>query len=338
MGRSKTAFVTGGAGFLGRNLVEELQRSDFEIVVFDRAEPAVMPAERGLSFVQGDLTDASACERSMPEGVDAVFHVAGDTTHWKLGDALQTNVNVDGTRAVAAAALRRGAGRFIHTSSIAAFGFQAERITEDTTSTALDSSINYFRTKRLAELEVLQAVERGLDALILNPANIIGRYDASGWSRFFKLIEEGRLPGVPPGSGSFCHAREVARAHVTAVERGRAGHHYLLGGVDATFLEVVQRIGALLDRPVPKRPIPAFVSKAAGRLSLWGSYLTRREPDLTPEKADLLSADLLCSSDKAERELAYRPVALQVMLEDCHRWLCEEGLAKPALDGRRPGR
>ena len=110
MGPGKTAYVTGGAGFLGRNLVEELVRSDFDIVVFDRAKPAVMPAERGVSFVQGDLTDASACERAMPEGVDAVFHVAGDTTHWKLGDTLQTKVNVDGTRAVAAAAIRRGAG------------------------------------------------------------------------------------------------------------------------------------------------------------------------------------------------------------------------------------
>jgi nucleoside-diphosphate-sugar epimerase len=121
---------------------------------------------------------------------------------------------------------------------------------------------------------------------------------------------------------------------VAAFERGRTGHHYLLGGVDATFLEVVRRIGALLDRPVPKRPIPAFVSKAAGQLSLWGSYVTRREPDLTPEKAALLSADLLCSSNKAEKELAYQPVALQVMLEDCHQWLCEEGLTNPVLDGR----
>jgi nucleoside-diphosphate-sugar epimerase len=336
MGPIKTAFVTGGAGFLGRNLVEELLRSDFEVVVFDRAKPVVMPAEHGVAFVQGDLTDAAACEQAMPEGVDAVFHVAGDTTHWRLGDALQTKVNVDGTRAVANAALRRGAGRFILTSSIAAFGFQPERVTEETTSSALDSSINYFRTKRLAEREVLQAVERGLDAVILNPANIIGRYDASGWSRFFRLIEEGSLPGIPPGSGSFCHAREVARAHVAAFERGRSGHHYLLGGVDATFLEVVQRIGALLDRPVPKRPIPAFVSKAAGQLSLWGSYLTRREPDLTPEKAALLSAHLICSSDKARQELAYQPVALQAMLEDCHHWLREEGLTKPALDGRPP--
>jgi dihydroflavonol-4-reductase len=324
----RTAFVTGGAGFLGQNLVEELVQSDFDVVVFDRASPDVMLSERSVSFVQGDLTDASACERAMPQGVDAVFHVAGDTTHWRSGDALQTMVNVDGTRAVAAAAIHRGAGRFILTSSIAAFGFQPERITEETTSSALDSSINYFRSKRLAEIEVLQAVGRGLDAVILNPANIIGRYDASGWSRFFRLIDEGRLPGVPPGSGSFCHAREVARAHVAAFERGRSGHHYLLGGVDATFLEVVQRIGALLDRPAPKRPIPAFVSKAAGRLALWGSYLTRREPDLTPEKAALLSSDLLCSSVKAEKELAYRPVALEVMLKDCHRWLREEGARK----------
>jgi len=330
----KTAFVTGGAGFLGRNLVEELLESNFDVVVFDRDSPDVILGERGVSFVQGDLTDASACERAMPHGVDAVFHVAGDTTHWRLGDSLQTKVNVDGTRAVAAAAIHRGAGRFILTSSIAAFGFQPERITEETTSSALDSSINYFRSKRLAEIEVLEAVGRGLDAVILNPANIIGRYDASGWSRFFRLIDEGRLPGVPPGSGSFCHAREVARAHVAAFERGRSGHHYLLGGVDATFLEVVQRIGALLDRPTPKRPIPAFVSKAAGRLALWGSYLTRREPDLTPEKAALLSSDLLCSSDKAEKELAYRPVALDVMLEECHRWLREEGAGKVGSEDR----
>jgi hypothetical protein len=64
----------------------------------------------------------------------------------------------------------------------------------------------------------------------------------------------------------------------------------------------------------------------AGRLSLWLSYLTRREPDLTPEKATLLSSELLCSSEKAERELGYRGVPLQTMLEDCHRWLLAEGL------------
>lgn len=323
----KTAFVTGGAGFLGLNLVEQLVSAGWEVVVFDTAAAnAAQIEKRGVSLVKGDITDPASCERALPAGVDAVFHLAGDTSHWKLGDARQTTVNVEGTRNVVAAALRGKARRLVHTSSIAAYGFQPSRITEEMRSTALDSSINYFRSKRLAELEVQRGGERGLDAVILNPSNILGPHDRSGWSRFFGLIEQGRLPGVPPGRASFCHAREVAAAHVAAFERGHSGHHYLLGGADATFLELVQQIGKLLGQPTPSRVTPAFLSKLAGRLSLWGSYLTRREPDLTPEKATLLSSELLCSSEKADRELGYRSVPLQTMLEDCHRWMLAEGL------------
>jgi nucleoside-diphosphate-sugar epimerase len=120
----------------------------------------------------------------------------------------------------------------------------------------------------------------------------------------------------------------VAAAQLAAWERGRRGHHYLLGGADASFLELVQAIGSLLGRPTPTRTTPAWLSKLAGRLSLWGSYLTGREPDLTPEKATLLSAELLCSSHKAERELGYRPIPLETMLADCHRWLLEQGLLR----------
>jgi nucleoside-diphosphate-sugar epimerase len=326
----KTAFVTGGAGFLGVNLVDQLVSAGWEVLVFDTAGAnAAQIEKRDVSLVEGDITDPASCERALPDGVDAVFHLAGDTSHWKLGDGPQTKVNVEGTRNVVAAALCSKVRRLVHTSSIAAYGFQPRRISEEMPSTALDSPINYFRSKRLAELEVQHGCERGLDAVILNPSNILGSHDRSGWSRFFSLIERGKLPGVPPGRASFCHAREVAAAHIAAWERGLSGHHYLLGGADATFLEVVQLIGKLLGRPTPSRTTPAFLSKLAGRLSLWGSYLTRREPDLTPEKATLLSSELVCSSEKAERELGYRGVPLQTMLEDCHRWMLDEGL----LDG-----
>ncbi len=102
----------------------------------------------------------------------------------------------------------------------------------------------------------------------------------------------------------------------------------MLGGADATFLEVVQRIGKLLGCDAPSRQIPAFVSRAIGRVSLWGSYFTRNEPDLTPEKALLLSAELVCSSEKAERELGYGAVPLSTMLDDCYRWMLKEGLLR----------
>ncbi len=331
----KTAFVTGGAGFLGVNLVEQLVSAGWEVIVFDTAgADAAQMAKRGVSLVKGDITDPASCERALPAGVDAVFHLAGDTSHWKLGNERQTAVNVEGTRNVVAAALRSEAQRLVHTSSIAAYGFQSSRITEEMRSTALDSSINYFRSKRLAELEVERGIERGLDAVILNPSNILGPHDRSGWSRFFRLIERGKLPGVPPGRASFCHVRAVAEAHIAAWERGRSGHHYLLGGADATFLEMVQVIGQLLGRPTPSRMTPAFLSSLAGSFSLWVSFLTCREPDLTPEKATLLSSELVCSSEKAERELGYRSVPLETMLEDCHRWMLEEGLLGHALSSR----
>jgi nucleoside-diphosphate-sugar epimerase len=323
----KTAFVTGGAGFLSHHLIAQLVEAGWKVWALDLAASGAEHLERlGVELIEGDITDPESCERAIPEGLDALFHVAASTSHWKLGDAQQTRVNVEGTRNVVTGALKRKTRRLIHTSSIAAYGFQPQRITEKCRSTALESSINYFRTKRLAELEVHAGIRAGLEAVILNPCNIVGAFDRSGWSRFFTLIEQGRLPGIPPGRSTFCHAPEVARAHLSAVEHGRSGEHYILGGADATFLEFAQGIGALLGRETPSRPTPAWLSKGAGRLSLWASYLTRREPDLTPETATLLSGILVASSAKAERELGYQPAPLSTMLEACHRWMLEEGL------------
>ena len=323
----KNAFVTGGAGFLGMNLIEELVTNHWKVVGFDlNPSKATHLQNMGARLIEGDITDLLSCNSSMPENLDAVFHLAGDTTHWKLGDPRQTKVNVDGTRNLVRAALKQKARRFIYTSSIAAYGFQRERITEDSESTALNSRINYFRTKRLAELEVHRAIEQGLNAVIVNPSNIIGPYDYTGWSRFFALIEKGKLPGAPPGRASFCHVREVAKAHIAAYESGTCGHNYLLGGADATWFEFVQQIGRLLGRKVPNRPTPAWILKVIGRLSLWASYLTGKEPDLTPEKATLVCGELVCSSEKAEKELGYMAVPLETMLKNCHRWMIQEGL------------
>ena len=323
----KTAFVTGGSGFLGMNLVHCLVEANWNVVSMDLSSSNNAALEKlGVQCVAGDITDHASCEQLIPENTNAVFHVAGNVSHWKLGDALQTLVNVDGTRNMIEAALKKNVHRFIYTSSIAAYGFQPHRVTESTPSTADNFWINYFRTKRLAELEVHKGIRQGLDAVILNPSNIIGPYDLSGWSRLFHLINENRLPGNPPGSGSFCHSNEVAKAHIAAYENGRCGHNYLLGGVDATFQELAQEIGKLLGKKVPARPTPAFVLKIIGRLSQWGSYVTKKDPDLTPEKALLVSSDLVCSTQKAIDELGYSFQSLSSMLKDCYLWLLDEKL------------
>ena len=327
MGR---AFITGGTGFVGRNLVEQLLEENWQVVALHRHSSRIHPLQRpGVTLVEGSITDPDAVVEAMPEAPDAVFHLAASTNMWSPRNRQQTRINVDGTRNVVAAALQRKAGRLIHTSSMATFGIHRERITEQTQSTAADSWINYLRTKRLAELEVLEAVERGLDAVIVNPASIIGPYDRRNWGGIIRRIVRGKFPGFPPGQGSFCHVKQVVHAHIAAFQRGRRGEHYLLGGVDATFLEVARCVAENLDCRISQRVIPVWLLRLIGRISLWRSYATGKEPALTPEKAVLSSSRMVCSSDKAMRELGYRSTSLPVMIADCIRWLRDEKLLQP---------
>ena len=134
------------------------------------------------------------------------------------------------------------------------------------------------------------------------------------------------MPGVPPGEAPFCDVTEVAKAHLAAFERGRTGENYLLAGTQATYVQAFQVVGRLLGHKVAGRPIPATLLGMVGRLSEIGSRVTRKEPDMTPEMATLLSLTLRCRSDKAARELGYQSVPLEAMFTDCYQWLKAEGL------------
>lgn len=320
------AFVTGATGFVGHNLVIELRAAGWDVVALVRRDSDARHLDAlGVTTRDGTVTDAESVLAAMPEGIDAVFHVAGSTSLWKRGDAQQTLVNVGGTANVVRAAIARRATRLVHTSSVGAYGHHHTRIDESTPSNAESSWINYIRTKRAAELEVLRGVAEGLDAVIVNPPHIVGPYDRRNWARLIRLVRDGKLPGIPPGAGSWCHVREVARAHVAAFERGRTGEHYLLGGTDATFLEAIQTIGRLVGKPVPRKPLPMFVLKTVAMLNELAAAFTGREPDITPEGAALVCETIVTDCGKAVRELGYRAVPLETMFADCWEWMQRNG-------------
>jgi dihydroflavonol-4-reductase len=202
----KTAFVTGATGFVGTNLVRLLLARGWHVRALCRVRPdGSLPRIEGVEVKAGDITDGAAVLAAMPDAPDAVFHVAASLSLWAGGRAEQDRTNVGGTREVVAAALERRAKRFIHTSSVAAFGLHDGRIDETTSSNAAAQTFNYVRTKFLAEEEIRLGIQRGLPAVILNPANIIGPDDRRGWGRLFLLVQAGKLPGVPPGRASFAH-------------------------------------------------------------------------------------------------------------------------------------
>lgn len=325
---AKTAFVTGSTGFVGLNLIEELHAQGWDIVALHRATSDVAPLARfpRLTRVFGDVTDQRTLRSVIPREIDCVFHVAGNTSLWNRTHVEQIKVNVRGTRNVVRAALEARVKRFVHTSSIVAYGIHGGTITEDTPTRASTEGINYVRSKALAEREVRKGISAGLPAVILNPSNIIGPYDTSSWSRMFRLVRQGRLPAMPPGGGSFCHSREVARAHVAAAERGRVGANYLLGGAQASYVGLVREIARLLGlRRKPLSVHPRWL-QAYATVEEWAAPLFGREPDITRDAVALLSENLYCSSRRAQQELGYEPRELETMLRDCRDWLYEAGL------------
>jgi len=280
---------------------------------------------------QGDITDADAVSRSIPPGADAVFHVAASTNVWSRKNAEQERINVDGTQNIIQAAAEAGIGRLIHTSSFTTWGFQDALINEQSPRTDSSDWINYVRTKHLAEQMVVNAVQAGLvDGVILNPGHILGPGDRRNWSRMIALVDAGKLPGVPPGSGPFADVTEVARAHVQAFHRGATGQKYLLGGNIVTFVDLVRMTGEILGKSVPGKATPAWVLRGASRVYSALSLLTGKEPDLTPETAAMITRNLLCDSSRAQRELDYQFTDVRSLLQQTIDWMMNAGMLESA--------
>jgi dihydroflavonol-4-reductase len=333
---TRRAFVTGGTGFLGLNLIEQLITDGWQVTALHRATSDLSELTRfPVDLVAGDVTDAANLRRAVPAALDALFHVAADTSVWAHHNSRQIRINVGGTRNVVEAALAAGAKRFVHTSTWNVYGLEQGEIRETSPQLAATSWINYNRTKFLAEEQVRQGIARGLDAVIINPAHILGRYDRRGWARLIIAAHQRWLPGVPSGAGTFCHAAAVARAQIAAVARGRTGQNYLMSGADASFVELFRVINQVTGAKVPLRPLPPVLLRLAARADTALGAITGRAPEATPEGVAIATAQASVASDLAERELGYRPSALHTMVEDSWTWLRQAGLVPSADDRAR---
>ncbi|MBN2006686.1 MAG: NAD-dependent epimerase/dehydratase family protein [Anaerolineae bacterium] len=325
----RTVFVTGATGFLGLNLVQELSRQNWRIIALHLPSDNLNYLSKYAgTMVAGNLSDADLLCRAIPENVDAVFHLAANTSAWSRNNARQYLDNVDGTRNVVNAALERHARRFIYTSSISAFGHHPhECVTEQTVSNALTCGMQYHRTKFLAEGIVKEAVDRGLSAVILNPCNIIGPYDTNNWTRqFIRPIYRGQLLAAPPGKAMWCHVKDIVDAHISAVDKGVPGENYLLGGTEARFLDVINEVERLLGKPLTHRVQPAWLLRLMVGVFFLKSLVDGKEPMLTPEKYNRAVSYIRCDYSKATSVLGYRTSPLRVMIADSVAWLQREAL------------
>jgi dihydroflavonol-4-reductase len=322
----RAAFVTGGTGFVGLNLVKELMIRGWDVTALHRASSDLKLLKRFRpKLAVGALTDSAALMAAIPSGTDTIFHVAGNTNMWRGGNAEQTRDNVEGTRNVVEAALAKHVRRLVVTSSISAYGMVSGQITEETPSLAANSRINYQKTKWQAQEIALAAAAKGLEVVIMQPGAIMGPYDIGTWSRLFVMVRDDKLPGVPASMLTFTHVREVVAAHIAAADKGQNRGSYLLGGENKSMLELVREIAPLVGKPLPTKVMATGTLRIVATVGDLASRFTGKQPPITSEMVQTISKSVSTSSAKAQRDLGYRIVPLKDMVKDCYDWMVAEG-------------
>jgi nucleoside-diphosphate-sugar epimerase len=319
-----TVFLTGASGFLGGHLLHELRTAGCTVRALSRrAGSDAAIAAAGAVPVRAGLADRASLQAAV-SGCDAVFHAAADTSMWRPQAAAQTATNVQGTENLLRAAEAADVPAFVHTSSVSAWSHRVRGVLDESVpQRGGESWINYERSKFLAEQAVRQA---RVPWIVFNPSHILGPGDRHNWARLIMLVDREKLPGIPPGIGAFADVREIARAQVRAWQRQRFGQAYLLGGEQASFVDFVHRVGAVLGKRTPRGATPAFALMAFARLADAWSRVSGKLPDITPEAATLTCHELRVDSSKARRELDYVETPLDTLLADTLDWMRREGM------------
>ncbi|HEY8029324.1 MAG TPA: NAD-dependent epimerase/dehydratase family protein [Gaiellaceae bacterium] len=275
-------YVTGGGlGFIGGHVVRALRERGVDV---------------GDEYV--DVLDGAGLERAM-RGCDAVLHVAALYSYARRDDAALARVNIDGTKTVLDAAARAGVGRVVHTSTAGTCGPVAGRAaTEDDGPPAWELAVPYKRTKLEAEKLALAA-----GAVVVNPTTPVGEGDTrpTPTGRMIRDVARGRYLAYVPTTGlNVVDVRDVAAAHVLALERGCPGERYLLGGTDMWLGDFFAAVAAAAHRPRPRLRVPYAAARAAAALRL-----------VNGNEVALARLPMFFSSEKAERELGYRRSAIE---------------------------
>lgn len=322
--------LTGGTGFLGKNVARALADRGHSLRVLARETSDLAGLPPSAQIVRGDVTDAEAVLRAA-RGCGAVCHLAALVRMWTPDRARFDRVNVDGLRHALAAA--RGAGaRMVYTSSFIAVGPAGpEPADEGQRHPGRGWRNDYERTKAAADTIATEAAAAGQDVLTLYPGVVYGPGDLTDGNLVVKMVADhmrGRLAGIiGPGDRlwSYAYVEDVALGHAAALERGQAGRRYFLGGDNVTMNGLFAALHEVAGVPPPRRHIPYGAAAALG-FAMWAwAELTGHPPQLTHEVVNVFREHWAYSSGRAERELGYRRTPLREGLRRTVAWLRETG-------------
>jgi len=288
---------------------------------------ADLTAER----VIGDLRDPASIEKALA-GCEVVFHVAADYRLWVRDPEQMYRSNVEGTRTLLEAARKQGVRRVVYTSSVATMGFGAnghgtaseEKLTNEESPVSVSEMIGHYkRSKFMAEQIAFEAARTGTDVVIVNPTTPNGERDVkpTPTGRIVLDFLKKKFPAYVETGLNLVDASECARGHIQALEKGKSGERYILGGENLTLKQILDRLAAITGLKSPTVKLPYFFALATGVVDeIVTGRLLGREPRATIDAVRMGRKMMFVSSGKAERELGWRTVLVDGALRRSVDW------------------
>lgn len=326
------AFVTGATGFLGSHVARVLSESgaDLRLLVRPTSDLRNIQGLRS-DLAVGDLREPETFAKALA-GCDALFHVAADYRIWVRDPNEMYRSNVDGTRFLLSAAQKYGVRRLVYTSSVATMGFKADGSPADEDSpVSLNDMIGpYKRSKFLAEQVAVDAAKSGVDVVIVNPTTPVGEQDIkpTPTGRIVVDFLKKKFPAYVDTGLNLVDATECARGHVAALENGKRGERYILGGENLTLKQILDRLASITGLPSPTVKVPHFVALGAAVVDeLWTGRIRGKEPRATVDAVRMGRKKMFVTSAKAEREIGWKILPVEAALRRATDWFRANGYA-----------
>lgn len=322
------AFVTGGTGFVGANLIRLLLQEGYAVRALVRPTAQLTNLQGlDLEIVKGDLNDPDLA--AAMTGCQVLFHVAAHYSLWQADRQTLYRCNVEGTRHILAAARQADIERTVYTSSVAAIGTGDDGAAADEThQTPVNQLVGYYKqSKYFAEQEAIHAARSGQDVVIVNPSSPIGPWDVKPTPtgdiilRFLRR----QMPFYLETGLNFVDVRDVAWGHLLALQRGKTGERYILGHQNLSLKQLLDQLAQITGQPAPATAIPAWIPFTVAWMD--EMILTRlgKVPSVPIDGVRMAKHHMYYDASKAVRDLGLPQTPISTALTDAVNWFVSNG-------------
>jgi dihydroflavonol-4-reductase len=315
-------FVTGGTGFIGGHVVRKLRERGDEVRALVRTpSKGTALQELGCELVPGSLSDADAIRTGM-EGCDAVVHGAAiyevgipESEHRAMYEA-----NVVGTETVLRAALQAKIPKVVYISTVAAFGNTKGEVVDETYEHPGTSYTSYYEQTKVEAHRLAKRLiaDEGLPAVLVQPGGVYGPHDHSAVGQQMNQFLDGKMPLIafPELGFNMVHVVDVADGVLLALDKGKVGEAYVLGGQLTTMRELIDTLAQVTDKKAPKRALPTGLMKAMTPIGPVVGKVMGQRPNLRELISSADNVTFWARHDKAMADLGYSPRGLEQGLRD----------------------